>query len=283
MEQTPERNRQIQQTDVFDTFNPYFLLFFAASCIMSNVFIQSFMLMGGFIQLSIAVGPLLGILLPMYLLTNRFPPGFVYQLRMHSLTVRQSILTILSTLAGVIVIDYVSLFTQPFLPPSDAYVDFLLEMRPSDTASFMTTFMSLCVIVPLAEEIAFRGVIQRVFARHMNSIVAVTLSAFFFAAMHLNPPLLPGLVIFGLIVGFIFHRTGNLSYAILCHATLNTVALIKLSLVENPEADDMPYYLTQPWMFVVAIVLVVLLLRKLEREADTHRLPPESVEDSEDR
>jgi membrane protease YdiL (CAAX protease family) len=226
------------------------------------------------------LGPLIGIVLPIFLLTNRFAPGFWKQLRIGTMNRRRTGLAFVATLAAVVVIDHVSVFSQRFYPVSESYVAFLEDMRPDGVMTLLATFVGLCLVVPFAEEIVFRGMIQRVFARNMSPFVAVSLSAIFFGGIHLNPPLLPSLICFGLLVGFLFHVTNNLSYTILSHATLNAVALLKLSLAPG-DIDDMSLvYLEQIWTLPVAALLVVVLLRQLKKEAADPQPPLDVFDDS---
>jgi membrane protease YdiL (CAAX protease family) len=279
MHQTPESNHQLENQDVFGIFNQYFLLFFSLSCILSSVFVQQMVVMTGQLHLAMVVGPLVGIVLPVFLLTNRFPPGFRKQMRIGLMNGRRAGLVFLTTLASIIVIDHVSVFTQHFFPVSETYVSFLEDIRPDGVVTFMATFVGLCVVVPFSEEVVFRGMIQRVFARNMSAVIAISLSAIFFGGIHLNPPLLPSLICFGLLVGFLFHVTNNLSYTILSHATLNGIALLKLSAAPG-EIDDLSLvYLEQIWTLPVAAAVVFLLLRQLKKEAANLQPPQDVVDD----
>lgn len=283
MEPLSEGNPQIENRDVFAVFNPYFLLFFSVSCILSSVFVQQVVLMMGQLQLALVAGPLIGIVLPVFLLTYRFPPGFWWQLRIGGVRFRLAFYTVVATLAAIVIIDYVSLFTQQFAPVPETYVDFLMGMKPTGPGTFAITFVGLCVAVPFAEEIVFRGMIQRVMARNMPGALAVILAAIFFGGIHLNPPLLPSLICFGVLAGFIFHVCDNLSYAILAHAVLNGVALVKLTLASANNLDDSPYYLHEPWFLGLALLVLTLLVIRIKKEAALSRLPLETFEDLENR
>jgi membrane protease YdiL (CAAX protease family) len=281
MEPTPEGNHQIEEVDLFRLFNPYFLLFFALSCIISSVFVQELIIAAGALHLGLVTGPIVGIVFPVFFLARRFPPGFRRQLRIAKPGLRMTGLVIVTTLVSIVVIDHVSVFTQRFMPVSDAYVSFLEDLQPHDLPTQLLSFLGLCVAVPVAEEIAFRGLIQRVFARNMNGAVAVFLAAVFFAGIHLNPPLLPSLVVFGVLVGAIFAFTENLTDAVTCHATLNFVALLKLNAVDPESMEAGGFYLEQPWLALPAFVITLYLLRVIKKEAARGRPPHRSFDDFE--
>ncbi len=93
-------------------------------------------------------------------------------------------------------------------------------------------------------------------------------------------PLLLSLVCFGAFAGFLFHVTNNLSYAILSHAVLNGVALIKLMMVTTDDLETAPYYLQEPWTLVPALAVLLLLMRRIKKEAASQRPPAKSLDDS---
>jgi hypothetical protein len=73
--------------------------------------------------------------------------------------------------------------------------------------------------------------------------------------------------------------TNNLSYTILSHATLNGIALLKLSAAPG-EIDDLSLvYLEQIWTLPVAAAVVFLLLRQLKKEAANLQPPQDVVDD----
>ena len=81
MEETPESNHDLPPRDIFTFFNHYFLLFFGLSCILSSLFFQQLFIVLDQFRLAIALGPALGIVLPIFLLSRRFHDGFRKQFR----------------------------------------------------------------------------------------------------------------------------------------------------------------------------------------------------------
>ena len=73
------------------------------------------------LRLGICVAPLLGIILPVYLITRRFPPGFKWQLRIKPPRPLPAMYTVVATLAVVVVIDFIYVQSQQFMPaPTEA-------------------------------------------------------------------------------------------------------------------------------------------------------------------
>lgn len=89
-------------------------------------------------------------------------------------------------------------------------------------------WFSAAVAAPVAEEIFFRGLIQTVaFNLTARRRLAVIFASLAFGAVHFpNPETVPALVAFGLVLGWLYERTGSLAAPILVHAIFNLKTLI---------------------------------------------------------
>jgi len=84
----------------------------------------------------------------------------------------------------------------------------------------------VAVGAPLVEEIIYRGMIQQTLQSRVDDVLAVVLSALFFALIHLQPVEIPGLFVFGLVAGACFMRTGRLGMSIMVHVAFNATGLL---------------------------------------------------------
>ncbi|MCZ6765996.1 MAG: type II CAAX endopeptidase family protein [bacterium] len=275
MDERPESNYDLEEPTLFNTGNPYFLLFFAASCLFSTFFLQQVLVIANQTRLSITLAPTAGILLPIYILTRRFPLGLRDQLRIHKPDMRVLLWVVMASLAIVIVVDYLYIFSQRVLPPPENYLEGLKNIRPTNVWTAVVTFFGLCIVVPVAEEIIIRGIVQRVFARNMGDLLAFLLAGALFGVIHLNPHLLASMVTFGIFLGFIFYATRNLTYAIVAHATLNCVAFVQLSLADEEDMEMAPFYLQEIWYLFAAAALVGILLWQIKKGSPSDDEPPE--------
>ena len=89
---------------------------------------------------------------------------------------------------------------------------------------------STCVMAPLLEEILFRRIIYGALLK-LGTTAAAFAASLLFAAVHFFLLGLPGLLILGLGFQYIFLKKGNLATAVICHATVNTLACIVLLFV----------------------------------------------------
>jgi hypothetical protein len=77
MQEHPDSNWEFEPVDIFSSLNQYFLLIFSMTCILSSVFLQELFVSFDQFRLGIAVAPVFGIILPVFLLTKRFRAGFM--------------------------------------------------------------------------------------------------------------------------------------------------------------------------------------------------------------
>ncbi|MCI0451180.1 MAG: CPBP family intramembrane metalloprotease [Candidatus Latescibacteria bacterium] len=264
--------------DVFTAVNNYFLLFFCGSCVLSSMYIQQLFLVTGHHRLGIGVSALIGIILPAYLLLRRFPGGPRAQLRVARPRVHRMILVIVATCAAVVLIDQIYVLNQRFSPVPEDYADAIRDLKPVTALHFVVTFAGLCLLVPLAEEIVFRGLIQQVFVRNMGAVIAVLLAGATFGAVHLNAHLLVSITAFGFFLGYIYHVTGNLTYTIVAHAIFNTVAFAQLAFQTEEQASQLPVYLSDVRIVVGALVIFIFLLVKTKEGGPETEPPYESLD-----
>jgi membrane protease YdiL (CAAX protease family) len=82
---------------------------------------------------------------------------------------------------------------------------------------------------PFVEELFFRGVLQRSLLRRLSPPFAIGVSAVFFGMAHEQALQLPGLVAFGVVLGYLAWRTGRLGPGIVAHACFNLVTVLYLA------------------------------------------------------
>jgi len=80
------------------------------------------------------------------------------------------------------------------------------------------------LVAPFCEEILFRGVIFAWMRRHWNLQLSMIASAAIFAAFHVIPAVMPEIFILGLVMAWLYERSGSIYPAILLHVTNNLIA-----------------------------------------------------------
>lgn len=84
------------------------------------------------------------------------------------------------------------------------------------------------VAAPLAEEVFFRGMLQRTFARHWPIWPSMIATSVLFGISHFQLVQLPALTAFGLVLSLLAHRTGRLGRNIWAHVGFNATTVVAL-------------------------------------------------------
>ena len=114
-----------------------------------------------------------------------------------------------------------SSWLQELLPDMPDYLGDTFKMIVGNDFGYLT----LCLLAPLVEELVFRGAVLRSLLGSLgNRWAAITLSAVIFAAVHLNPVQMPHAFLVGLLLGWMYSRTGSILPGVAVHWVNNTVA-----------------------------------------------------------
>ncbi|MGK2929228.1 MAG: lysostaphin resistance A-like protein [Acidimicrobiales bacterium] len=94
----------------------------------------------------------------------------------------------------------------------------------------LVLILVVVVAAPLAEEVFFRGLLQRTLARRLPIWPAMVVTSLAFGASHFQLLQFPALAAFGLVLSYLAHRTGRLGLNTWAHVGFNatTVAVLLL-------------------------------------------------------
>jgi len=84
-------------------------------------------------------------------------------------------------------------------------------------------------IVPIVEELFFRGVLHHLLRRRFNAATTIVVGAAVFAVVHFIPVLIPGLFVAGLCLGYLREQSGSIWPGVLFHMLQNTIALLAMA------------------------------------------------------
>ena len=129
----------------------------------------------------------------------------------------------------------VPIVTLPVFLLSDVDQDALEEpaRELTDKATGLGIVVLVLVVVvaaPLAEEVFFRGLLQRTLARRWPIWPAMIVTSLAFAASHFQALQFPALAAFGLVLSLIAHRTGRLGLNTWAHVGFNATTVVVLLL-----------------------------------------------------
>lgn len=98
--------------------------------------------------------------------------------------------------------------------------------EPFDAGDLPALVFSVVIIVPVAEELLFRGFLLRYFGSFLRPGLAITLVATLFALYHFQPPGIPNRLLGGLVAGGLVYLSKSLYPAIIFHMTINAYAVL---------------------------------------------------------
>lgn len=126
-------------------------------------------------------------------------------------------------------------------------------------------YLVLGIMAPIVEEIVFRGAIQReaqtFFAdRGYSHWWAIAVASLLFALIHMNPIQMPHAFIIGMLLGWLYKRSGSVIPGILVHWVNNTVAYLIYANVKGAEVmHSADYFGGEKWRVLLAVAMSVAL------------------------
>ncbi|NNC79118.1 MAG: CPBP family intramembrane metalloprotease [Acidimicrobiales bacterium] len=89
-------------------------------------------------------------------------------------------------------------------------------------------FFAIAVAAPVVEELFYRGLVQRALVDRLGPVAGVSIASLIFGAVHFSWTELPALTVVGLVLGWLYHRSGRLGAPIIAHMTFNAFTLAAL-------------------------------------------------------
>jgi len=117
--------------------------------------------------------------------------------------------------------DFVHLLAQFTAVATDAK-----RLQGQSSSAWVIAILRGCLLVPIFEEVFFRGLLLWWLNRHMRFIPALLLQGALFAAMHVYPIVFPYTFLFGIATGYVRRATGSTFNTVLMHVLNNVVLLI---------------------------------------------------------
>ena len=145
------------------------------------------------------------------------------------------------------VLIWTALLALGSIPLSDAFSSLADVKMPADALQLLTTlvthpwgWIAVGVLVPIAEEMVFRGAILRTLLNlcgHRWRWGAIVLSALLFGLAHGNMAQLLNATLLGCLLGWLYYRSGSIAPGIVFHIVNNSVAVLLVRMM--PGSADM--------------------------------------------
>jgi membrane protease YdiL (CAAX protease family) len=98
-------------------------------------------------------------------------------------------------------------------------------------------YLTIGLLAPLSEEIVLRGAILKELLKSekLGVWAAITISALMFALIHMNPVQMPHAFLIGLLLGWMYWRTGSILPGVAYHWANNSIAFVMYAFYPNPD------------------------------------------------
>lgn len=126
-----------------------------------------------------------------------------------------------------------SAWLQEMIPELPSLAEDEFEMILSNRWGYLT----IGLLAPLSEEMVMRGAILKELlkSQRLSPWGAIALSALFFALIHMNPVQMPHAFLIGLLLGWMYWRTGSILPGIVYHWVNNSVAFVLYRIYPDPD------------------------------------------------
>ena len=183
------------------------------------------------------------------------------------------ILTVLFTYATMVAADLPNYWNAKFtesIPWLKQMYDMVMKtMQQMTGGPFWSSFLVTALMAPFFEEWLCRGMVLRglLAGQKIKPVWAIVISALFFAVIHMNPWQALNAFILGLLMGWIYYKTGNLWLTMLIHFVNNGTAVVMSQIDSLKDYEYWIDMLGHTWYYVafagaLAIIGVCVYLVK---------------------
>ncbi len=104
-----------------------------------------------------------------------------------------------------------------------------VKIMPQTVFAILFMFCYMCIIIPITEEILFRGLLQTMFQK-VNVTFSIIVVSLIFTFMHKSIVQMPAIFLQSIILCIVFYKTKKILVCILFHFINNTIAFFMLLL-----------------------------------------------------
>lgn len=184
------------------------------------------------------------------------------------------LITLLLTLGTMITADLPNYWNyrlttmHPFM--ARFYETIQALMQGMTGGPFWSSFLLAAVFAPVFEEWLCRGMVLRGLLSRMKPAWAIVLSALFFALIHMNPWQALNAFVIGVVMGYVYYKTGSLLLTMLIHFVNNGIAVV---LSQFPSLEGADYWIDFLPSGVYAAVYVAGVCALVAGLWAFHRIP----------
>lgn len=159
-----------------------------------------------------------------------------------------------------------AIFLIDFVMSRLAFLPDWLEDTFARLQSSWPGIVAISVFGPVLEEMLFRGAITKRLLQHYSPVSAILLSALVFGVFHINPPQVVGAFLSGILLAWLYYKTGSLIPGIIVHVLNNSLSVFfSLHYPEQTYTSDLLGEPAYTLCLVAALLLLVLSCKMVNR------------------
>ena len=133
-----------------------------------------------------------------------------------------------------------SAYMQELMPEWPDAIQRMIEQSAQQMRGIMNTpggYAVICLLAPIGEELVFRGAVLHKLLewKPERRWLMITFSAVLFAVAHMNPAQIIHPLLIGLLLGWMYERTGSIIPGVAYHWANNTAAYLLARLYQDPD------------------------------------------------
>ena len=142
---------------------------------------------------------------------------------------------------------------------SKFYELFTEIMKQMTGGPLWSSFLVVAIFAPIFEEWLCRGMVLRGLLTKMKPGWAIVVSALFFAVIHANPWQALNAFLIGLMMGYVYYKTGSLILTMVIHFVNNGTSVILSNIESLKDYDYMIDMMDKSTYYLVVTVSVIIL------------------------
>ena len=174
-----------------------------------------------------------------------------------------------ATMFSADLLNYYNMKVTNSIPALKSFYDIVSAALEQMTGGpFWSSFLLTAIFAPIFEEWLCRGMVLRGLLTKMKPVWAIVISALFFALIHMNPWQALNAFIIGVIMGYVYYKTGCLWLTMLMHFVNNGFAVIMAQIPSTQEYDffvEMMGTATYSVLYVVALAVLAACILAFKR------------------
>ncbi|MBD3386802.1 CPBP family intramembrane metalloprotease [candidate division KSB1 bacterium] len=189
--------------------------------------------------------------------------------RLNAISLRMGILSFFIAVSTIVITDEMDRTLRSFFPIPSWWQDAMKAVVEIQTiGDGIIIILAAVLLAGVAEEMIFRGLLQRSLEYERDPFLAVVLSAVFFALVHFNPWTALQITFLGLVLGYLSWKSKSIYPAVLLHALNNLVSIVVLNL----DSADLSIYAgrihVKYYWVLLAIFVLLFSLWGFNRESE---------------